>query len=998
MSVVNFDSINNKLNHLENVKADIKNTLVNKGEVITSGTPFSNYVSSIDSLTNTYDSNINSASIWGDNSYAWANNERVYGTMQNGECANRDILNYKLNIFDNYPEVNITKAYGINYSPMFDKKVLPVINLGNITNVAYPIINYNTEVVLGVKSGAITTGAIKNIFIRASNLKYVDLNGLNLERYSYVFGIESLFTPLKRDCYVANLDMLNTINIRNMNSVFANCRITSDINTILNWDVSNATNLSDLVYGARMPGIGFNLIRNGDINTSASGLFQNSRISTVNLTRFNLNGISSLGSMFNNTIIASTSTSEASLNIANLDLSSVNDISRMFSYCEIYPSTGILTKVVDGELKNVENIESAYGFLSSCDDALYRIVNNCYFKNLSVADSMFAGGKLTNNCSNITFGSNITQAVRMFDNSKMRVEGSINLDLYNCINAQYMFSNYISNCAIFVYNLSNLQDGTSMFENLKGANTVMGSLYVNGYNDWDFGNLTYANNMFRNSSILYTQSINITNINKLNSKNCDNMFKDMRCKADSSTLSVNIKDSTSMLSVGAMLQGAPVGTLTVSNSCLSSLFFYNAYTLKYINIVNCDTANITGIQLQNNPQLYGVILTNCNMENLSGIAVVDCPMLYNFKIDTTNSHLKSINFMNSGIDDNTISNLNNWDISNVTKMENTFRACRNINILQWSDKDLSNCTNLLNTFRSTGLRSFEWSNISAPNANIQNLLTGSMYITDVKIANCNFENSTGRADEFIGGYLGLFEDNERLRLKTYINITIENTSVGIYPWRICPAGNVVRQINIDNMISNNGCSTIINGNIINHISISNIQSRNDFYFNISNTSNLDTLIYKDIDGSNTVGNLNAFTIRNTPNLKFVNISNIDLSNIESIKLNLGNTGNAYVQLSNWNICNCINCDNMFYGLRASNLMIDNWNTRSLQNMSAMFSNVSGLTDEAIDSIINMCINSVNVISKNLFYMNTDSPFYGSGIQNTRYQNRWSDLTNAGWTY
>jgi hypothetical protein len=89
---------------------------------------------------------------------------------------------------------------------------------------------------------------------------------------------------------------------------------------------------------------------------------------------------------------------------------------------------------------------------------------------------------------------------------------------------------------------------------------------------------------------------------------------------------------------------------------------------------------------------------------------------------------------------------------------------------------------------------------------------------------------------------------------------------------------------------------------------------------------------------------------------------------------------------------------MFSGLRASNLMIDNWNTSNLQNMSGMFSNTSGLTDESIDAVINLCINSVNVVDKNLFYMNPNSPFYGSGIQNTRYQNRWSDLTNAGWTY
>lgn len=68
---------------------------------------------------------------------------------------------------------------------------------------------------------------------------------------------------------------------------------------------------------------------------------------------------------------------------------------------------------------------------------------------------------------------------------------------------------------------------------------------------------------------------------------------------------------------------------------------------------------------------------------------------------------------------------------------------------------------------------------------------------------------------------------------------------------------------------------------------------------------------------------------------------------------------------------------------------------SLSSISNMFKWCNNLSDASIQNIINMCLNSNNISVKNIINTNIYSPFYYSNIANTRYQNRWSELTAAG---
>jgi len=97
--------------------------------------------------------------------------------------------------------------------------------------------------------------------------------------------------------------------------------------------------------------------------------------------------------------------------------------------------------------------------------------------------------------------------------------------------------------------------------------------------------------------------------------------------------------------------------------------------------------------------------------------------------------------------------------------------------------------------------------------------------------------------------------------------------------------------------------------------------------------------------------------------------------------------------------NTSNVTNISYMLRnCTNLTdIPQFNTSNVTSMSCAFQGCNNLTNTSIQNIINMCLNS-NVSSGNLNTSYWASPLSETKFDNSYYQNRWSELTNAGWVY
>ena len=98
-----------------------------------------------------------------------------------------------------------------------------------------------------------------------------------------------------------------------------------------------------------------------------------------------------------------------------------------------------------------------------------------------------------------------------------------------------------------------------------------------------------------------------------------------------------------------------------------------------------------------------------------------------------------------------------------------------------------------------------------------------------------------------------------------------------------------------------------------------------------------------------------------------------------------------------------NVTNMMYMFQYCPQLTDTheYNTSKVTCMYAMFESCNSLSNEAIQNIVNMCLNAVNIPSEDRVLANVGewkSPLSDTIFDNSYYQNRWTELDSAGWSY
>ena len=175
----------------------------------------------------------------------------------------------------------------------------------------------------------------------------------------------------------------------------------------------------------------------------------------------------------------------------------------------------------------------------------------------------------------------------------------------------------------------------------------------------------------------------------------------------------------------------------------------------------------------------------------------------------------------------------------------------------------------------------------------------------------------------------------------------------------------------------------------------NIYSITSFEYTFANCTNLTEIPNWDMSNVTNMSYMfyNCNNLQNVPNLNTSKITNM-----------------SYVFCGCDNLVNAPNLDmsktntilNMFS--KCTNLVnVPQYNTSNLQSLAFMgtFEKCNNLSDASIQNIINMCLmaNLINSSTfKNLNVSCSYSPFNNTNITNDRYQNRWQELTDAGWAY
>lgn len=197
------------------------------------------------------------------------------------------------------------------------------------------------------------------------------------------------------------------------------------------------------------------------------------------------------------------------------------------------------------------------------------------------------------------------------------------------------------------------------------------------------------------------------------------------------------------------------------------------------------------------------------------------------------------------------------------------------------------------------------------------------------------------------------------------------------------------------------------------MSTSNVTDMSRLFYNCSNlveAPNYDTINVTDMSSMFavcfnvvTIPNYNTSNVINMCEMfggtaKLTSVPNFDTSKVVNMVGMFAQSPN-FTTVPNFDTSNVTGMSGMFSG--CYNLTnVPQLNTSKVTNMSYMFAVCNNLSNESIQNIVNMCLNSNITTStyKNLNNTNQYSPLAYSKFDSSYYMNRWTDLSNAGWSY
>jgi len=385
-------------------------------------------------------------------------------------------------------------------------------------------------------------------------------------------------------------------------------------------------------------------------------------------------------------------------------------------------------------------------------------------------------------------------------------------------------------------------------------------------------------------------------------------------------------------------------------------------------------------------------------------------------------------------------NIPNYNTSKVTNMAYMFYSCDNLKVEQVENFDTSNVTNMERIFSSHYFNYFN---------NIPNWDYSKVYTIAGMFEGCQGRAvSTPRPEAFDGSSFNIPNvyviDNMFNRCGFFTNeicnldfSKISSSASGLFRGTTT---NYIHDINLCNLFSSQflfeNCNTIgiYNINLSNFTNASGVSAggpfgsaKAEFFENIDlSKSNSAYYLFVGCNKTKTMSNINLINIANAVNAfsyctNLMQIDNIvfpsssiqcygmfagcnNLVSIFNTTIHVDNAQfmfsgcNNLITLPNFITTNFANAYCMFSS--CFNLIgMPQYNTSNVINMSQMFLRCNNLSNESIQNIVNMCINSnVNSSYRNLSCNNYYSPLYGTMFNNSYYQDRWQELTDAGWTY
>lgn len=639
-----------------------------------------------------------------------------------------------------------------------NKSLLEVYNLnGNFTSCASMFSKCQEVTKISIDFTLKNVTSMYDMFYNCNKLETVDVSAFDVSNVKRMNSCFNLCLKL-RELDVAHWDVSSVTNI---SSMFQHCQTITSLD-VSRWNIENVTTMSGIFQGC-------SALVNLDVSNwnvgkvgHAAFLFAGTKLTSMNLNKWNVENIVYAESMFANC------TELETLYISSWNTNSVKFLNSMFAGCSK------LTKI-DVSNFNTTQVENFAHMFNNCTSLKLLDLTSFDTRKAFVAENIEG---MFNNCTSdlrvFTNSNTWTIAMAGYSVNHNSVDGRL---VAITLHDTSVYDNYIPTC----------EDGTqlAMHANIVVDNTkqiriftaptlptsiMFGQKWVDEQTDTD----THA----RTNSLLEVNFVNVNNLTTMEAmfrrnfnltkidfygttKNVTNMYGtfasiDSLNYIDLSNFNTKlVTNMSNMFSYCKGLKQLDVSHFDTQNVKDMSVMFNYCEYIKELDLSQWNTENVTDIQrmFMDCRQLQSIDLSNFNMEKVTSIISLfhNDHALQSVKFPIVRSsaltHASSVVANCESLDEVDLTPLNTSSLVYTITM---FNNCTKIKTINMDGMDVSKVINFNQMFSGcnslTGLRISGWKTDSA--TSMENVFNGCHSIEYLDVANWNVSKVTNMSNLF----------------------------------------------------------------------------------------------------------------------------------------------------------------------------------------------------------------------------------------------------------
>ncbi len=526
---------------------------------------------------------------------------------------------------------------------------------------------------------------------------------------AYLFyGFQNLQT-------VENLGILDTSNVTNMASMFADCPKLTTMD-LSHFNTSNVTEMTKMFFGcSSLVNLDLSHFDTSKVLLMTEMFKGCTNLASINLSSFQTPSVVMMKGMFQgceNLVSLNLDTFTTSrvvdmsfmfsgchklggLDLSRFDTTNVNDMNNMFNECYSLQSLGLSNF-------NTANVTSMSSMFAYCTSLTTLDISNFVTANVTDMGQMFSSCEKLPviNVGHFDTSKVVNMALMFYNCKAVGVLDVTNFNTARCYDMNMMFDGCSSLTTLDVSHFvtSNVTNMANMFSSCSSLT----ALNVSGF---DTSNVTDMSVMFRRCSSL--TALDVSHFNTAKVMDMNNMFDGCR-----NLLSLDVSHFDTSLVTGMIAMFASCGKLTsldvsrfiTTNVTDMSYMFAYCEQLTGVELSGFDTTNVTDMSYMFDgcTAISGINVSNFNTAKVTNMTAMfsGCKAITSLDLKNFNTSLvKGMSYMFAYNTSLSSIDLSSFDTSNVSDMSYMFDSCTQISTIKLDHFDTANVNNMKNMFQ-----------------------------------------------------------------------------------------------------------------------------------------------------------------------------------------------------------------------------------------------------------------------------------------------------------